>query len=206
MRGKRDAPDVPLGRGRVVDHGAPIRIARGDGTFSTFDKANTKAEANTVTRIEPGAAPPPVTPTPPAQHIGPDIRPGDPVPARPAQAPQLIQPPISVPVQVPVIQTSAPLVLVPPRPKKTTVVLASDRMGKLRAKVDYVGLDDKCIALGYIDDDDSSVIEPPLCGSDAPLTVEIASVSYACIYGGWTFTAPGPLGQVFWVVLARLGE
>lgn len=102
---------------------------------------------------------------------------------------------VSVPVQGPPAMT---------RPKRTAVTLSSDTMGRLRVKVDFLSVSASVIALGYIDDDDTTVIEPPRCDIDHPLTVDVGADRYSCLSGDWSFESEIGGLKVLWVVLVRL--
>lgn len=86
--------------------------------------------------------------------------------------------------------------------KKTTVCLINPAMGKVRAKVDHVGVSDSLIMLAYKNDDNTTIVEPPICGADNPLLVEIGDQRYRCVYGGWSVEMLDHL----WVVLLRTEE
>jgi len=90
------------------------------------------------------------------------------------------------------------------KPKKTAVTLSSPQMGRLRVKVDFLSISGSVIALGYIDDDDTTIIEPPVCQEENPLTVEVGADRYACLSGDWSFESETGGQKVLWVVLVRL--
>ncbi len=99
-----------------------------------------------------------------------------------------------------VVQAATPV----KKPKKQAVTLSSPQMGRLRVKVDFLSISGSVIALGYIDDDDTTIIEPPVCSNENPLTVEIGADKYKCLSGDWSFESEAGGQKVLWVVLVRL--
>lgn len=98
-----------------------------------------------------------------------------------------------------------------PAPKiasvKKRVALSSRSMGTHRVKVDYVGVSETCVVLGYVDDDDTSIVEPPLSRKDDPITVAIdGQGSCSCAYYGMSTYMDLAGVPLFLVVLTRVDE
>lgn len=108
------------------------------------------------------------------------------VPARPPARQDVAPlPPAQPPVQVQEPQLGEQTM---PRPKKTRVVLESARMGRHRIRVDKYAVSDTMVVLGYIDDDDAAIVEPPVAeGQDDVVRVTLEQTTYTCLYYGFTF-------------------
>lgn len=75
-----------------------------------------------------------------------------------------------------------------PRPKKTRVLMESPRMGRHRIRVDKYAISDTLLVLGYIDDDDAAIVEPPVAEDrEDVVRVTIDQTTYTCLYYGFTF-------------------
>ncbi len=93
------------------------------------------------------------------------------------------------------------------RGPKKRVKLSSQSMGTHRIKVDYVGVSEVCVVLGYVDDDDANIVEPPLCKRDDPIIVEIdGQGSCPCAYYGMSSYMEVEGAVLFLVVLTRVDE
>lgn len=113
---------------------------------------------------------------------------GAPAPPTLPKAPQPVE---STVTQAPTIQ-------------KQTVILRSPGMGKVRVKVAHVAVSDSIIVLGYIDDEESLIAEPPVCDD---LEVTVGGETYSCAYREFTceWKVPGTPDMLL-VVLIRVSE
>jgi len=93
---------------------------------------------------------------------------------------------------------AAPVVQAPS--VKYKVKLSNAGMGRVTVFVELVSVSDTIIILAYREDGSTSVVEPPECGVDNPVTVEIGESKYQCLYGGWTAELDGRV----LIVLVRL--
>lgn len=90
--------------------------------------------------------------------------------------------------------------------KKQTVSLSSPTMGRVRAKVGMIAVSKTVVVLGYLDDDDTAIIEPPVSGSETVIEVGYGDHTFKCHYYGFTFEMMLPaFGDVpmLMVVLVR---
>jgi len=93
--------------------------------------------------------------------------------------------------------------------KKKSIVLASPTMGRVRLKVPYVAVSDSVVIIGYVDDDDAQIVEPPAVGlgdTDNHIQVTYDGDTYACAYLGFTAEANFGGEDLFLVVLIRAPE
>jgi hypothetical protein len=98
----------------------------------------------------------------------------------------------------------APIVIGSTPRTRTKVAISSPTMGKIQARVDALSISDTIIILGFIEDDDTIVIEPPATGAASIVTVEANGISYDCHYFGFTTKLSMPLvPQMLLVVLVR---
>jgi hypothetical protein len=83
-------------------------------------------------------------------------------------------------------------------------------MGRIQAKVDLVAISETLVVLGFIDDDDTVIIEPPAKGKESVVRVTYEEKYYDCHYFGFTVTVPMHLDNrkvpIFLVVLVRKSE
>ncbi len=82
-------------------------------------------------------------------------------------------------------------------------------MGRVRAKVGMVAVSETVIVLGYLDDDETTIVEPPISGSETTIGVKYKDHEYQCHYYGFTFEMLLPtFGEVpmLMVVLVRAKE
>lgn len=139
-----------------------------------------------------GVQPPPPMTDPPVDVTPPPVQP----------PPEEYAPATEQPVQQPTPPIAA--AAAPPKPSKKRVVLSSAGMGRINAKVHEIAVSDSLVVLGFIDDDNTVIVEPPFCDD---LEVRYEDQVYPCAYRGMTFemTIPGYQGvPMLMVVLVRL--
>jgi hypothetical protein len=91
--------------------------------------------------------------------------------------------------------------------EKIRVTLRSDKMGTHRIKVNKLSISDTVIVLGYIDDDDAVIVEPPLStDKEDTLTIEHGKEKYICLYYGFTSEMQVDGYPMLLVVLVRKDE
>ncbi len=108
------------------------------------------------------------------------------------RAPQPPQPAPKRPDSVPAQSAGLPT-------NRTVVTIGGDGYATVRTKVDFFGVSDTTVMIGFIDGPDSNLMEPPVAPPSQPLTVTADGQQYRCGYGGWTVTVAG----VVWVVMIR---
>lgn len=110
------------------------------------------------------------------------------------------QPPQRQPVPRPQPQAQpqrAVVKQVEPTPR-IRVRISNAGMGRITTTVRAVSISDTCIILAYAEDAEN-IVEPPVCGSDSPITVEYDGKKFLCVFGGWTAELDGS----FLVILLR---
>lgn len=177
----------------VIDRNAPIAVCRSDPTAGPISPSSVETIQFVGGQGSPATVnPDPVVyaerPPPSDKAIGmyADIteRPID------REAPDVVIPEAPVPPQETVSirppAQAAPVVAVPSRVAKKKVTIRNASMGRIQAKVDLVSISDTLIMLGFVDDDDAVIVEPPAKGSTEAVIITYEGVEYTCYYFGFT--------------------
>lgn len=91
--------------------------------------------------------------------------------------------------------------------QKYKVLLSSDKMGRHRLRVNKFAVSESVVVLGYVDDDDSVIVEPPISsGQSDTISVTHAGQTYVCVYYGFTFDLAIDGRDMLLVVLVRIPE
>jgi hypothetical protein len=92
--------------------------------------------------------------------------------------------------------------------KRVSVVLSSPTIGRHRLKVAQVLVSQSLVILAYVDDDDSTIYEPPRSVDGQQIVVEYEGQSHPCVYMDMNVTQPSLNGdqQLLLVVLVRVDE
>lgn len=139
--------------------------------------------------------------------------PGPPLLKESAPAPQPVAaapPPVQAappPVSQPTIAAAAPPPVSPSVSQQRTkipIVLESETMGRHRLKVDVFSASDNAVLIGYGLDDDSTIVEPPPCTSEHPLTIKHGEHTYSCACYGLSVEAEIAGRQLLLLVLVRV--
>jgi hypothetical protein len=88
-----------------------------------------------------------------------------------------------------------------PEKTKVRVRLSNEAMGRQTVSVREVSVSDTVVILAY-DKDSDFVVEPPICGADSPITVNVGEKTYKCLNIG----ATADLADYFLVILIRMIE
>lgn len=119
---------------------------------------------------------------------------------QPQKTPTVQTPPqqkqVSKPPQTQARAQSAPKQAEPT--PRIRVKLSNTGMGRITTTVRAVSISDTCIILAYAEDAEN-IVEPPVCGSESPITVEYDGRKFLCVFGGWTAELDGS----FLVILLR---
>lgn len=91
--------------------------------------------------------------------------------------------------------------------KRQRVTIQSERMGKQRVSVDKFSVSKRLVVLGYIDDDDSVIVEPPLMKDrEDVIEVTIGEDDYRCLYFDTSFEMVIDGHPMLLIVLNRVIE
>lgn len=118
----------------------------------------------------------------------------------------------SAPAPQPVAAAPPPVQAAPPpvspsvsqQRTKIPIVLESETMGRHRLKVDVFSASDNAVLIGYGLDDDSTIVEPPPCTSEHPLTIKHGEHTYSCACYGLSVEAEIGGRQLLLLVLVRV--
>ncbi len=122
-------------------------------------------------------------------------------------APARVAPQTIVQAPAAPVVTGSPQVL-PATVKRVTVQLSSPTIGRHRLKVAQVLVSATVVVLAYVDDDDSTIYEPPETGDGQAITVEYDGQVYQCAYLGQSVSQPvlNSDQQLLLVVLVRVDQ
>jgi len=92
-----------------------------------------------------------------------------------------------------------------PSAERIKIIMESERMGRHRLRVNKLAISDQLVVLGYVDDDDAVIVEPPISQEPSDcLTVSHEGNTYPCVYYGFTFEMRVDGHEMLLVVLVRV--
>lgn len=104
-----------------------------------------------------------------------------------------------VPSEPPAPSLGVMVVAPPPRVK---VTLKGTAFGKTTLFCSGVAVSDSLVVIQYPNDGQTTIVEPPVCGAEDPLTVSHDGKTYRCLSGEWA----AELNGQYLVVLIRLPD
>ncbi len=143
------------------------------------------------------------------------LPPGDPVPERVIQQPNQLAAPTFTPTAAPTSPVAQALkeqlgdsasmgqamfAQAARQGKKVKVSFSGAGMGKTTVFAREAIVSPTLVVIAYPQDGESAIVEPPECGTDAPIQITVGNQTYPCIYGGWTYELDGLL----FLVLVRI--
>lgn len=197
------------GRSSVISREAPIPVYRNEGSDKVTDVV---APPPVIARVPTGSRRPEAAELLEKQAgvitVQPQVTGGRAITRTAVAAPARVAPPTVVEPQAAPVVTGSPAAPVPAPVKRVSVVLSSPTIGRHRLKVAQVLISESLVVLAYVDDDDSTIYEPPRSTEGQTIIVEYEGRAYTCVYMDMNVTQPSLAGdhQLLLVVLVRVDE